>query len=122
MRVIIATNPKEKIENARQLLPSAKILEDENEREMNTELITFKATRPTNSVLEYLRSILLVKNYEGEDKKHLMISSPRSIDFEIMCYDFAIELLNAFTRGKIAFKERDDIMKHSSYLDSVIAQ
>lgn len=111
MRVIVSTNPKEKIESARQLIPTSKILEDDNEREMNTELITIKANRPSESLLEYLRSILLLKNYDGADKKLLMISSPRSIDFEIMCFDFGIDLLNQFTRGKVAFKERDDLTK-----------
>ena len=52
-----------------------------------------KATRVSEGFLAYLRSVLMLNNYEGEDKKFINVSSPVVIDFELTVIDFAVNLL-----------------------------
>jgi len=89
IRVVLSTNPKEKIKNAKSLLPDEKMLKDEN-MEITTELLRISPLNVSEDLLAYLRSVLMMKNYEGEDKSLIMVSSPRIIDFELLVLDFAI--------------------------------
>jgi len=92
-RVILGHNPKEQIKNAASLLPDEKILQDEENLELATEMVKVKANRVSEGFLSYLRSALMMKNFESEDKKYLNVSSPVLIDFELIVVDFAVELL-----------------------------
>ncbi len=53
--------------------------------------------------MSYLRSVLMESNYEADDKKYLMVSSPRVIDFELMALKFGVELLQEY--GKTCFSD-----------------
>ena len=74
------------------MLPDEKMLKDEN-MEITTELLRISPLNVSEDLLAYLRSVLMMKNYEGEDKSLIMVSSPRIIDFELLVLDFAIYLL-----------------------------
>jgi len=56
-------------------------------------MVKVKANRVSEGFLSYLRSVLMMKNFESEDKKYLNVSSPVLIDFELIVVDFAVELL-----------------------------
>ena len=90
IRVVICTNPKEKLKNAKSLLPDDRLLKDTENLEITTELLSISPLRVSEALLAYLRSVLMMKNYEGEDKSLIMVSSPRIIDFELIVLDFAI--------------------------------
>ena len=112
-RLILGTNPKEKIQNVKSLFPDDKILEDEENLDYSTELVKIKATRVSDGFLAYLRSVLMLNNYEGEDKKYINVSSPVVIDFELLVLDFAVNLLTEWANLP-ANKE--------FYLNSTLAQ
>ena len=69
------------------------MLEDQENIDITTELIRVKSYRISEGLLAYLRSALMMMNYEGVDKKYIMVSAPALIDFELTVLDFAIELL-----------------------------
>jgi hypothetical protein len=93
IRLTLGTNPKEKILSAKSLFPDAKILEDEENLDYATEIVKVKATRVSEGFLAYLRSVLMLNNFEGEDKKFINVSSPVVIDFEMTVIDFAVNIL-----------------------------
>ena len=97
-RVIIGTNPKEKVIDPAVLLPDNKTLEDLENIDFTTELLRIKAYRISEGLLAYLRSVL-INDYEGEDKNLLMVSCPRSFEFEIYVLEFAVKLLQEFAKS-----------------------
>jgi hypothetical protein len=42
---------------------------------------------------------VLINDYEGEDKNVLMVSCPRSFEFEIYVLEFAVKLLEEFAKS-----------------------
>ena len=56
--MIIGTNPKDKINLALELLPSEKVLEDEDNLDVTTETLKFQINRVSSSMMNYLRSVL----------------------------------------------------------------
>jgi len=91
--VDLCTNPKEKITDAKSLLPSEKLLEDVENLDLTTEVIQVKNHCMSNGLLAYLRSTLMMKNYEEDDRDFIMVTVPRVLNFELMVLDFAIKLL-----------------------------
>lgn len=69
------------------------MLADQENIDVTTELIRVKSYRISEGLLAYLRSALMMMNYDGADKKYIQISAPALIDFELIVIDFAIELL-----------------------------
>jgi len=102
-RAVLATNPKAKIKSAKELLPDEKMLADEENFYAVTELLKVKYNKVSPEVLSFLRSVLMESNYEADDKKYLMVSSPRVIDFELMVLKFGVELLQEY--GKTCFSD-----------------
>jgi len=106
LRVKIGINPKEKVKSADVFYPDEKTLEDVENLETSTLLMRIKGEVISEGLLAYLREHLQ-NNFEGEDKKYIMATSPRVIEYELMVIDFALELLYAFPdslQGKI-FKQ-----------------
>ena len=97
-RVVIGTNPKEKVTDPAVLLPNQETLDDFENIDYSTELLRVKSYRISEGLLAYLRSVL-INNYEGEDKNVLMVSCPRSFEFEIFVLEFAVKLLEEFARS-----------------------
>ena len=95
---MIGTNPKDKVTDPSVLLPDQKTLDDVENIDTTTELLRVKSYRISEGLLAYLRSVLL-NNYEGEDKNALMVSCPRSFEFEIYVLDFAVKLLQEFAKS-----------------------
>lgn len=94
------------------MLPDDKILVGENvditkteeNLDLTTEVVKVPPFKVAEGLLAYLRSVLLNKNYDGPDKKYVMVSSPRVISFELMVLDFAAQLLKAFAKTNKGFK------------------
>lgn len=103
IRAVLATNPKAKIKSAKELLPDEKLLADEENLYAVTELLKVKYNKVSPEVFSFLRSVLMESNYEADDKKYLMVSSPRVIDFELMVLKFGVELLEEY--GKTCFSD-----------------
>lgn len=80
------------------LLPDQKTLDDMENIDTTTELLRVKSYRISEGLLAYLRSVL-INNYEGEDKDVLMVSCPRSFEFEIFILEFAVKLLEEFAKS-----------------------
>lgn len=99
-RVIIGTNPKAKIDGVRELFPDDKMLGDKDNLETTTEKMKLASHRPSESMMNYLRSVLQ-NNYEGPDSSYIMISSPRIIEYELMVIDFAIKLLEHYGKSEL---------------------
>ena len=78
LRVIIGTDPKAAINHVSELLPTEKILLDLVNLDTTTEKLKVASMRASESMMNYLRSVLL-NNYSGPDQEYLMISSPRLI-------------------------------------------
>lgn len=72
------------------------------------------------SLIEYLREILSLKNYHGEDKARILISKPCSIDFELMVMKYALEILDSIKLSKMHFRKNVD--QNYDYANSVIYQ
>lgn len=70
-------------------------MEDTDNLDTSTLLLRIKGEVVSEGLLAYLREHLEI-NYEGEDKKYIMSTCPRVIDYELMVIDFALELLHAF--------------------------
>jgi hypothetical protein len=94
-RVIVGTNPKLAINHVNEFLPDAKLLEDREHIDTTTEIIKLPPFRVSESLMNYLRSVLQ-SNYNGPDSDYIMISSPRLIDYELIVLDFAIDLLTHY--------------------------
>lgn len=62
-----------------------------------------KYNKVSPALMSYLRSVLMESNYDADDKKYLMVSSPRVIDFELLVLKFAVELLEE--HGKTCFTD-----------------
>ena len=58
VRVVLGTNPKEAINHVAELFPSPKILEDRDNLETTTEIVRIPANRPSETLMNYLRSVL----------------------------------------------------------------
>lgn len=95
-RVVVSTSPKESIRSPAELLPTPEMIEDKEKMQMNTEVMKVYSNTMSESFLAYLRSILMINNYDGEDKDKLMVSCPRVPEFEFLVLDFAIELMEIF--------------------------
>ena len=80
------------------------MLEDEETSVYDvTEVLKVKYNKVSPELLSFLRSVLMESTYEGDDKKYLMVSSPRVIDFELMVLKFGVELLEE--HGKTYFSD-----------------
>jgi len=88
-RVTLTTNPKKKLESADELLPNKECLDDHENIDVTTELLKVSPFSTPKGLLAYLRSVLMVKNFDDEDKKYIMVSSPRILKFELLVLDFA---------------------------------
>lgn len=97
-RIYLSTNPKEALTSARQLLPDQKVLNDYENIDNYTEIAKVKANDSSEDFLCYLRSVLMTSNYDKEDKKDIMVSSPSVIDFEIIVMQYAIELITLYRK------------------------
>ena len=95
LRVTLGTNPKLAINHVSELFPDQKVLEDKDNLETTTEILKLAGFRPSESLMNYLRSVLQ-NNYAGPDKDYIMISSPRIIEFELLVVEFAISLLEHY--------------------------
>lgn len=94
-RVIIGTSPVEAVKSPADLLPTAKMLEDRENIDITTEVLTLRQQRLSFEMLNYLRSVL-VPNYKETglpDADQIMIVFPRLIAYELLVVDFAIRLL-----------------------------
>ena len=60
---------------------------------MNTEIILIKPHNLSEEYLSYLRSVLMLNNYNGPDKQYILVTTPRVIEFEQLIVSFGIELL-----------------------------
>jgi hypothetical protein len=101
-RVTLATNPKQAINHVSELFPDQKTLADRDNVETTTEKVKLAPFRVSESLMNYLRSVLQ-QNYTGADQEYLMISSPRLIEYEILVVEFAIDLLEYYGR-EVLFK------------------
>ena len=110
---MVSSNPKEKVEPA-QLLPTKVVLEDEKEKELQTDIVYLKANRPHSSFMEFLRQVYLV-SYTGKDKASILISAPRSLEFEKIVLGAAVEMLTGFCRS-IRLKEPVKVESYAGYL------
>ena len=95
LRVIIGTNPKIAINHVSELIPDLKTIEDRDNVNTTTEVIRLAPFRVSESIMNYLRSVLQ-SNYNGPDSEFIMISSPRIIEYELIVLDFAIDLLEHY--------------------------
>lgn len=95
VRVKIGVNPKEKIKSAEIFYPDQKTLEDIDNLDAVTHLLRIKGECVPEGLLAYLREHLEI-NYEGEDKKYIMATNPRVIEYEFLVIDFALNLLHIF--------------------------
>jgi hypothetical protein len=98
--VIVGTNPKAALESVKELFPDVKILEDRDNLDTTTEVIRVPANRPSESLMNYLRSVLQ-NNYEGDDCEFLMISTPRLLDFELLVVDWALDMLEHYGKSEL---------------------
>ena len=109
LRVILSTNPKQKIETAKSLFPDQKTLDDRENLDELTELLKIKLNRVSPGILQYLRSVLMEQNYDKEDKKYIMVSTPRVIEFEILVVKFAINLLEEYAKQNLKGSVQKDL-------------
>ena len=58
LRVTLGTNPKLAITHASELFPDQKVLEDKDNLETTTEILKLAGFRPSDSLMNYLRSVL----------------------------------------------------------------
>ena len=108
---MLATNPKAKILSAKELLPDEKMLKNEqDDLYAVTELLKVKYNKVSPHYLSYLRSVLMESNYDADDKKYLMVSTPRVIDFELMVLKFGVELLEEHGKAFFANDEANTEM------------
>jgi len=64
IRAVLATNPKAKIKSAKELLPNAKMLEDEeNDLYATTEILKVKYNKVSPELFSFLRSELMVLKF-----------------------------------------------------------
>lgn len=101
-----------------ELFPSAKILEDRDNLETTTEIVRIPANRPSESLMNYLRSVLQ-NNYQGGDSQYIMISTPRLIDYELLVVEFAIDLLEHYGKSEL-FKRsslEEDLLRARAVTD-----
>lgn len=98
--MIIGTNPKAQIGQVAELFPDAKVLGDKENLETTTEKMKLAPFRPSDSMMNYLRSVLQ-NNYTGVDTEYIMISSPRLVEYELMVLDFAISLLEYYGKTEL---------------------
>lgn len=102
LRLVIGTNPKEKISSPAKLVPSAKVLEDTDNLDAQTELHQVTAQCLSTPFLSYLRSVLMQNNYDGEGKDTLMVSCPKVLEFEILVIGWAVELLVMYGKDNVS--------------------
>jgi len=102
LRVVIGTNPKEKISSAPKLLPDQKILEDTENLDAQTEVLQVTCHPLSTPFLSYLRSVLMQNNYTGPGKDKLMVSCPKVVEFEVMVLQWAIDLLTLYGEENIS--------------------
>lgn len=96
VRVVVGTAPEGKIENPSDLLPTQKLLEDTEHLSTTTELLVVKSFKLSSDLMNYLRSVLM-NNFEGElEHKHILVSTPRVLKYELMVVDFALNLLETY--------------------------
>ena len=96
----MGTNPKAQIDEVGELFPDEKTLGDKENLETTTEKMKLAPFRPSESMMNYLRSVLQ-NNYSGADTEYIMISSPRLIDYELMVIDFAINLIEHYGKKEL---------------------
>jgi hypothetical protein len=106
LRVIIGTNPKLAINHVSEFIPDQKTIEDRDNINTTTEIIRLSPFRVSDSLLNYLRSVLQ-SNYNGADSEFIMISSPRVIEYELLVLDFGIDLLQHY--GKETLYKRSTL-------------
>ena len=109
LRVILSTNPKAKIESAKSLFPDQKTLDDREHLDDMTELLKIKHNRVSTGILEYLRSVLMESNFDHEDKKYIMVSTPRVVEFEILVVKFAISMLEEYAKMNLKGSVQKDL-------------
>lgn len=101
-----------------ELFPSPKILEDKDNLETTTEIVRVQASRPSESLMNYLRSVLQ-NNYQGGDSHYIMISTPRLIEYELLVVEFAIDLLEHYGKTEL-FKRstlEEDVLRAKAVAD-----
>jgi hypothetical protein len=73
------------------------MLLDVQNLETITELVQIRSSIVPFNLFAYLRSVLMRKNYSGEGKELIIVSSPRVIEFEIFVIDWAIDLIDCYS-------------------------
>ena len=70
---------------------------------MNTEILHIKSHRLSEEYLSYLRSVLMLINYNGPDKQYILVTTPRVVEFEQLIVSFGIEMLMQFAKNNKVF-------------------
>lgn len=127
-RIILSTNPKEALTSAKQLLPEQKILDDYENIDNYTETAKARASITSDDLLCFLRSVLMTSNYDGPDKRDIMVGSPAVLDFEIVVMSYAIELLQLYQKRTPALQkptleqDRMALAASTDFVESTILQ
>ena len=92
---MIGVSPNGEIEDISELIPAQEVLDDIENIDKLTEEISLQSFRLNEPLFEYLRSTMTSHYVEmgGVDSEFLMLSCPRVVDFELLCVEWAIKLL-----------------------------